>query len=267
MPRPAAKLSRAELTPCVDTHAVSFSPSHSHTVPCASMQVWVMTCVAYVCSSVCAAALKPAARSPTSCTLPARTLPFGNTPSGARPASADSTLMTAGSGSYSTFTARAASMACSSVSAATAATSSPWYRTRFVFGSLGSRMTSDVLKPGTRSAAEKSIDTTRARGYGERTARPYTICGRVTSNVYFARPLTLSGPSRRLTRVPTTVLGVDGQLYFGSTGGCCGAPPRPPPPCGGCPCGAWGVLATAHPLHTGNRLEDPRERPASADVA
>src|SRR5262245_19045027 len=59
--------------------------------------------------------------------------------------------------------------------------------------------------------------------------------GRVTSKVYFARPLTLSGPSRRLTRVPTTVFGVDGQLYFGSTGGCCGAPPRPAPPCGGCP--------------------------------
>jgi len=43
--------------------------------------------------------------------------------------------------------------------------------------------------------------------------------GRLTSKVYFARPLTLSGPSRRLTRVPTTVFGVDGQLYFGSTGG------------------------------------------------
>src|ERR1051326_6998159 len=63
--------------------------------------------------------------------------------------------------------------------------------------------------------------------------------GRVTSNVYFARPLTLSGPSRRLTRVPTTVFGVDVQLYFGSTGGACGAPPRP--------CFDEG-LATLHPL-------------------
>ena len=150
-------------------------------------------------------------------------------PSGARPASADSTLITDGSTSYSTFTARAASMACSSVSAATAATSSPWYITTFVLSSFGSRTTSDALKPGTRCAAEKSIETTFARGYGERTARAYSIPGRLTSNVYFARPLTLSGPSRRLTRVPTTVLGVDGQLYFGSTGGACGAPPRPPP--------------------------------------
>ena len=40
-----AKLSRAELTPCVETHAVSLSPSHSHTVPCDSRQTCVMTCV------------------------------------------------------------------------------------------------------------------------------------------------------------------------------------------------------------------------------
>src|ERR1051326_9549030 len=65
------------------------------------------------------------------------------------------------------------------------------------------------------------------------------MAGRGTSNVYFARPLTLSGPSRRLTRVPTTVFGVDVQLYFGSTGGACGAPPRP--------CFDEG-LATLHPL-------------------
>src|SRR5262249_32754670 len=212
----------------------------------------------------------PAARSPTSSVRPCRTLPFGNTPSGARPASADSTLITAGRTSYSTFTARAASMACSSVSAATAAISSPWYMTTFVFGSFGSRMMSELLNPGTRSAAETSIDTTRACGYGDRTARPYSIPGRLTSKVYFARPLTLSGPSRRLTRVPTTVLGVDGQLYFGSTGGCCGAPPRPPPCCAG-GWGACGVLATRHPLasrrDTRHRFEHAREGPARADVA
>src|SRR5262245_47124060 len=75
--------------------------------------------------------------------------------------------------------------------------------------------------------------------------------GRVTSKVYFARPLTLSGPSRRLTRVPTTVFGVDGQLYFGSTGGCCGAPPRP-----------CGVLATLHLL--AQELLDKRVGPVAA---
>src|SRR5262249_25610332 len=99
---------------------------------------------------------------------------------------------------------------------------------------------------------------------------PYSIPGRLTSKVYFARPLTLSGPSRRLTRVPTTVLGVDGQLYFGSTGGCCGAPPRPPPCCAG-GWGACGVLATRHPLairrDTRHRFEHAREGPAAADVA
>src|SRR4029079_479619 len=98
-----------------------------------------------------------------------------------------------------------------------------------------SRCTKAVLKPGTRSAAERSTDTTRACGYGERTIRPYNMPGRLTSKVYFARPLTLSGPSRRLTRVPTTVFGVDGQLYFGSTGGACGWLPRPWLPTGHLP--------------------------------
>src|SRR5262252_2303201 len=83
--------------------------------------------------------------------------------------------------------------------------------------------------------------------------------GRATSNVYFARPLTLSGPSRRLTREPTTTFGVEVQLYFGSTGGGGGAPPRP-----------WRGLATLHPLvsaHARHGFEDARERPAAADVA
>jgi hypothetical protein len=91
-------------------------------------------------------------------------LPFGKHPSGARPASAESTLMTAGSTSYSTFTARAASMACSSVSATTAAISSPWNITTFVLSSFGSRMIERRLETGTRCAAEKSIrDDLRAR--------------------------------------------------------------------------------------------------------
>ena len=41
-----AKFSRAPLMPCVEIQTVSLSPSHSHTVPCDSMQACVMTCVA-----------------------------------------------------------------------------------------------------------------------------------------------------------------------------------------------------------------------------
>src|SRR6516225_8577743 len=129
--------------------------------------------------------------------------------------------------------------------------------TTFVFSSLGSRTSSAVLKPVTFCAPERSTDTTLACGYGDRMMRPYSMPGRVTSKVYFARPLTLSGPSSRLTRVPTTVLGVDVQLYFGSTGGACGAPPRPP----------CRRLATRHPLYARDCLEDARERAAAADVA
>src|SRR4051794_10796906 len=81
--------------------------------------------------------------------------------------------------------------------------------------------------------------------------------GRLMSKVYLARPLTLSGPSNRLTRVPTTVGVVAGQLYLASTGGG-GGPPRPPPCC---------ASATLHPLHTGDRFEDAVERAAAADVA
>src|SRR3954471_1467798 len=101
--------------------------------------------------------------------------------------------------------------------------------------------------------------------------------GRLTSKVYFARPLTLSEPSSRLTRVPTTDRGVAGQLYFGSTGGCCGAPPRPAPAggcwvfAGGCcsppVASATGGLTTPPSLHAGHRFEDAVERPAAADVA
>src|SRR6185295_2991274 len=43
--RPCAKPSFVPCTPCVDTHAVSLSPSHSQTQPCDSMQTCVITCV------------------------------------------------------------------------------------------------------------------------------------------------------------------------------------------------------------------------------
>src|SRR6266853_1135553 len=42
---PCAKPSFVPCTPCVDTHAVSLSPSHSQTQPCVSMHTCVMTCV------------------------------------------------------------------------------------------------------------------------------------------------------------------------------------------------------------------------------
>src|SRR4029079_786000 len=71
---PVANPSLVALTPCVDTHAVKFSPSHSQTAPCDSRHTCVITCVEYVSSSVCVACLKPAATSPVSCVCPCLTL-------------------------------------------------------------------------------------------------------------------------------------------------------------------------------------------------
>src|SRR5262245_38439673 len=102
--------------------------------------------------------------------------------------------------------------------------------------------------------------------------------GRLMSNVYFARPVTLSGPSRRLTEV-LRIAGFSGHWYFlisacisglggawpcwfcAGAGACAGA-------AGGF-CGAWGfcALATNHPLRSVRRFEDPDERAAPADVA
>src|SRR5262252_6830217 len=64
--------------------------------------------------------------------------------------------------------------------------------------------------------------------------------GRAISNVYFARPVTLSGASRRWTRVPITV-GLAGQLKSS--------------------------LATLRPFHTGNSFEDTGKSAAAADVS
>src|SRR4029079_194231 len=84
------------------------------------------------------------------------------------------------------------------------------------------------------------------------------------SHVYFARPGTLSGPSRRLTDVPM-IAGFSGQAYFftssglvpeaAGAGGCWR--PAPPPRC----------LATGHHLCCHRRFFDADERSAAADVA
>ncbi len=86
-----------------------------------------------------------------------RTLPLSKF-SGAPSAIERASVATCGSTSYSTLMARTASRACSSVSAATAATSSPWYRS--VEPALAIAIT--ALTPGIFSAAEMSIDLTFA---------------------------------------------------------------------------------------------------------
>src|SRR2546426_9151785 len=78
------------------------------------------------------------------------------------------------------------------------------------------------------------------------------MLGRLLSNVYLARPVTLSGPSRRLTDVPRTE-GLAGHAHFlarslmGCSAGFCG-------------------LATRHPPCFHRRFEDTHERAAAADI-
>ena len=45
------------------------------------------------------------------------------------------------------------------------------------------------------------------------TLRILCMPGRLTSNVYFARPVTLSGPSRRFTEVPSSA-GLAGHAHL-----------------------------------------------------
>src|SRR5262245_29010473 len=84
------------------------------------------------------------------------------------------------------------------------------------------------------------------------------------SKVYFARPVTLSGPSRRFTDVPM-IAGFSGHPYFFTSSGLAVAPagaggcgrPAPPPRC----------LATGHHLCRHRRFFDPDKCSAAADVA
>src|SRR5262245_44333354 len=82
------------------------------------------------------------------------------------------------------------------------------------------------------------------------------MLGRLMSNVYLARPVTLSGPSRRLTDEPTMFI-FSGQFHFLTrslifSGWGAG--------------GFWG-LATGHPPDLHRCFHDPSERPTAADVA
>src|SRR4051812_15280757 len=175
-----------------------------------------------------------------------------------------STVATCSSTSYVTLTRRAASSACSSVSAATAATGSPWYL-HSAPGVFGSFQTSAARTPGARCAALRSTAVTRACGCGERTILPKIMPGRLMSKLYLARPVTLSGPSRRFTRVLSTA-GLGGHAYFFALavgpGAAGGGAPRP-----SC------ALATGHPPRRelaacGHRgLHDADEGAAAADVA
>src|SRR5262249_21747388 len=61
-----------------------------------------------------------------------------------------------------------------------------------------------AFTPGRASALEVSIDTMRAWGCGLRSTRPISWPGRLKSAPKRARPVTLSTPSGRMVRVPTT---------------------------------------------------------------
>src|SRR3954451_23747101 len=120
-----------------------------------------------------------------------------------------------GSGSYSTFTLKAASQAASSVVAATAATGSPTKRTlsgqRACSSCETGRMPNGIgvsfpvrkpRKPGTFSASEKSIARIRACGCVERTSRTQAVRGKTRSSANLVAPVTLARPSTRRNGLP-----------------------------------------------------------------
>src|SRR5437773_372288 len=76
------------------------------------------------------------------------------------------------------------------------------------------------------------------------------------SNVYFARPVTLSGPSRRLTGEPTMVI-FSGQFHFLTRSLIFS----------GCPAGGFCGLATGHPPYFHRCFHDAWEGPTAAYVA
>jgi hypothetical protein len=111
--------------------------------------------------------------------------------SGAPSAMAAFRPVTYGRSSYFTSTSRAASSATSGDTAATAATS--WPAKRIFRDSVAHT----AFTPGSACAFDVSMDTISAAGTRARTIFPHNIPGTLTSKVYFARPVTLSGASRR----------------------------------------------------------------------
>src|SRR5690348_4958590 len=72
-------------------------------------------------------------------------------------------------------------------------------------GSGKSSLVTTALTPGSLSAAFTSMERMRAWGWGLRSTLPISIPGMVASAPKRARPVTLSNPSGRAGRVPTTL--------------------------------------------------------------
>ncbi len=151
----------------------------------------MITGIPYVPSWTTSAALNPVSGSPTF-TSP---VIFVNV----APALPGSTSCARnGSGVYVTFTARTASRACSSVSAAIAAISCPAHIT----SAPGSKINTTPRTPGIFSATLVSIASIFACACSESTIFPYSIPGRLMSKEYFALPDDFHGPSMREIRLP-----------------------------------------------------------------
>ncbi len=124
---------------------------------------------------------------------------------------AASTVKTAGSSSYSTFTRRAASSAASLVSAATAATGSPWYLTSPTASTgrssawgpnrgTGCGRSAAVITrrtPGTASAAVLSMEMRRARAASMVTNLAWRTSVSLMSATYSWAPVTRPSPPAR----------------------------------------------------------------------
>src|SRR5689334_19043281 len=89
-------------------------------------------------------------------------------------------------------------------------------------GSGKSSFVTTALTPGSLSAALASMERMRAWGWGLRSTLPISMPGMVASAPKRARPVTLSSPSGRAGRVPTTLnlrasglsRGMSGSFHF-----------------------------------------------------
>ncbi len=211
-PSPTATSSRTRYTPCVDSQIVSRSPSHSATAACGSSGVCSALGVRYSRVTVTSASASASSTSPRSTTAgdPRSTFVTPRT-AGAPGAVAASYVTTNGSPWHVTRTAAAPASAASRDSAHTAATGWCGYSTAVPnrgspparIGRGRSLAVMASTTPGSCSAAEASIAVTVPRATTARTKAAWSIPGRCTSAVYFARPVTLSRASTRGIRAPT----------------------------------------------------------------